>query len=372
MSSVVTTTDVLVIGGGQAGLATGRMLQKSGLSFIILEATEEPVGSWLLYYDSLTLFSPARYSSMPDLPFPGDRDAYPTKDEVTNYLRTYVRTFGLPVRTGQRVTSVRVLDADGFSVSTATGNTFNAGAVVVASGTFGAPYIPQIDGMNAYRGQLLHSCTYVRPDAFEGQRVVVVGAANSAVQIAVELTPHADVTIATREPVRYAPQRLLGRDVHFWFGILGIDATNWFSDQGTPVLDDGYYRTAIKSGKLPRRVMFRAFTGDGVTWADGTDEHVDAVIMATGYRSHIPFLSGLPILDAKGQLDQRAGAARQVPGLYFVGQPGLCNFASGTLRGVGTDAKIVADHIQRRRKGQKRAPHSRNLASRALSCCQSR
>src|SRR3546814_5932539 len=143
---------------------------------------------------------------------------------------------------GARVAAVEPTNEGGFVVGLESGEAIAASAVIAATGTFGSPFIPAIDGADRFGGAVLHSSAYRRPADFAGQRVIVVGAANSAVQIATELAALARVTLATREAIRYAPQRLLGRDVHFFFKWLGIDATNLFSDQGTPVLDDGRYR----------------------------------------------------------------------------------------------------------------------------------
>lgn len=333
-----------MIGAGQAGLAAGRALQRAGVDFLILEAGEEPGGSWPSYYDSLTLFSPVRYSSLPDLPMSGPADHYPARDEVAAYLREYARHFGLPIRTRARVDTV---ERDGKLFRIRAGiEIFLAKCVIVASGTFGAPFIPAIPNRDAYGGKVIHSAAYRSPEQYREHRVIVVGAANSAVQIAVELASVAATTLATREPIRYAPQRLLGKDIHFWFRLLGIDRTNWFSDQGTPVLDDGRYREAIRDDRPPRRAMFARFSEDGVIWSDGEQEKIDAVIFATGYRPHWPYLAELET-DAADGADKRR-ALPSIPGIFFVGQPGLTSFASATLRGVGRDAEKMAGKVRRR------------------------
>ena len=339
---------VVVIGAGQAGLAAGRMLQKEGLDFTILEAGDRASGSWRAYYDSLTLFSPTAYSALPDRAMPGDPEAYPRRDAVADYLEDYAAHFALPLRYGARVAAVDPTNEGGFVVGLESGEAIAASAVIAATGTFGSPFIPAIDGADRFGGAVLHSAAYRRPADFAGQRVIVVGAANSAGQIATELAALARVTLATREAIRYAPQRLLGRDVHFFFKWLGIDATNLFSDQGTPVLDDGRYRLAIAESRPERRPMFKAMTTKGVIWADGREEAVDAIIFATGFRPDLPFLPAAAF-SADGKLLQRGGASTAIDGLYFVGQPGLTRFASGVLRGVGHDAAAAVRRIKRRR-----------------------
>lgn len=338
--------DVVVIGAGQAGLAMGRELQQSGLDFRILESSAEIGGSWPKYYDSLTLFSPVEYSGLPGLPFPGERGRYPSRDDVTAYLSRYADVFGLPIVRQQTVTSVKVNSSAGFEVATAEGKTFGARSVVVATGTFGSPYSPSLPGQDTFEGRILHAAEYRNADSFIGQRVVVVGAANSAVQIAVELGKHTEVILATRERIRFVPQRILGKDIHFWFKTLGVDRSKRISDQGTPVLDDGRYRRAIKNGAPAAVPMFHRFTPSGVRWTDGPLREVDAVIYATGYRPHIPFLDSNVVIGANGKLRQKDGASLDFRNLYFVGQPGLRSFQSGTLRGVGVDAPVVAARLR--------------------------
>lgn len=176
--------EVIVIGGGQAGLACGWHLQRQGLDFVILDAQESPGGNWRNYYDSLTLFSPARYSGLPGMAFPGDPGRYPLRDEVVEYLEQYSDHFQLPIKQKAQVVLVE-REGTGFRVATADGQIFFSKAVVVATGAFSQPYIPEITGLQDFEGRVLHSASYARAQEFSGERVIVVGAANSAVQIGV-------------------------------------------------------------------------------------------------------------------------------------------------------------------------------------------
>lgn len=198
------TYDVLVIGAGQAGLATGWHLQRAGVRFLLLEATERASGAWRGYYDSLELFSPAAYSGLPGLPFPGLPGHYPQRDEVVAYLEAYASHVHLPIRYRQRVQEVR-RENEHFLVRTEDGTLYAARALIAASGTFGQPYTPALPGLADFKGRRLHSAEYRRPQGDEGQRVVVVGGANSGGQIACELAGVASVTLATRRPIRSRP-----------------------------------------------------------------------------------------------------------------------------------------------------------------------
>jgi putative flavoprotein involved in K+ transport len=353
---MVPTFDTIVIGGGQAGLAAGYYLRRAALSFTILEAGARPTGSWPQYYDSLTLFSPARYSSLPGLPFPGPPGHYPARDEVVAYLAAYATHFQLPVATNTRVETVERI-GDRFRIVASSGERYVARTVIAATGSFHRPYIPRLPGQAAFGGHILHSSAYRNPDPFGDRRVVVVGAGNSAVQIAVELARYADVTLATRKPLRYMNQRILGRDLHFWLWLTCIERLplgRWSPlREANPVLDTGVYRAALAAGRPDRCPMFSAFHPDGVVWADGDGETVDVVLFATGYRPNLDYLKPIGAVDSTGHARQRGGVSLVTPGLYYVGLAAQRTFASATLRGVGADAAFVVDRVRRYLRAQR-------------------
>ncbi|MFF1306546.1 flavin-containing monooxygenase [Streptomyces sp. NPDC058307] len=345
--------DVAVIGGGQAGLAAAHALHGQGLRPVVLEASERAAGSWPQYYDSLTLFSPARYSCLPGMPFPGgDPDRYPHRDEVVAYLSAYADLLAADIRTGRRVIAVRRGD-DGFEVTLEDGARMAARAVVAASGTFGHPYRPALPGLEEFTGTVLHAAQYRNPAPFAGQHVVVVGAGNSAVQIASELAGAARVTLASRAPVRFARQRILGRDLHFWLQHTGLDTAPLGRFQRTPptqlVIDDGRYCSALSAGAPERRELFTAIDGTKVVWPDGEREDVDTILLATGYRPDLPYLGGLTgALDDAGHPFHREGVSRWHPDLAFVGLEWQRSLSSNSLRGAGRDAVRVARHLAAR------------------------
>jgi putative flavoprotein involved in K+ transport len=336
--------DVVVVGGGQSGLAAARALRHHGLRPVVVEAGPEPVGSWPHYYDSLTVFSPVQYSSMPGLPFPGDPDHYPSRDEVVDYLRAYAAGLDVDMCTNVRVRSVES-DGDGFVIRTAAGDALRAAAVVSASGSFGHPYTPALPGQDVFAGRLLHVADYRSPKPFGGERVVIVGAGDSAVQVGHELAEVARVTIAARHPIVFLPQRRDGRDVHYWLAVSGFDdlPPEWLSQLlPTPlVTDTGVYRDALAAGRFDQRRMFTHFDRDGVVWADGTIERVDTVLFATGYRPSVDYLQPLGAL-RDGLPLHAGGLSTTHRGLAYVGLEFQRSFASNTLRGVYRDADHIA------------------------------
>ncbi|WP_313904715.1 NAD(P)/FAD-dependent oxidoreductase [Streptomyces sp. SLBN-118] len=170
---------------------------------MVLEVSDRAAGSWPRHHDSLTLFSPARYSS------------HPHRDEVVAYLTSYAARPDADIRTGTRVTEVRP-GATGYIRSLEGGGRLSARAVVAASGAFGRPHRPALPGLEQFPRRVLHAADYRDPATFAGQRIVVVGAGNSAVQIAAELATMAQVTLASRHQAKFARQHAFGRDLHFW------------------------------------------------------------------------------------------------------------------------------------------------------------
>jgi putative flavoprotein involved in K+ transport len=356
----MTDADIAIIGGGQSGLAAADAARRAGLAPVLLEAGPEPVGSWPHYYDSLTLFSPARYSELPGRPFGGDPDRYPTRDELTAYLRAYAAELDADIRTGQRVDQVRPY-GDGLHVRTDSGLELTADAVIAATGGFGTPHRPALRG--GFNGRVLHAAEYRDPTSYEGQRVIVVGGGNSAIQIAAELARVARVSVATRSPLKITRQRPLGRDLHWWLTRSGIDHApigRWLRGRTTPVLDDGRYRAALATGNPDARPMFARLEGDHVVWDDGRRERADAVILATGYRPDLGYLADTEALDEDGRPRHCAGVSTTVHGLGYVGLDYQRSIASATVRGVARDAQRVITRLAAQRR-RARAHRSRSI-----------
>jgi putative flavoprotein involved in K+ transport len=342
---VTTYYDALVIGGGQSGLAAAHHLRKRGLNPVILEAGDEPVGSWPHYYDSLTLFSPAKYSALPGLPSPGDPGRYPHRDDVVDYLRDYANQLDADIHTHHRVETVEHTGAT-FIARTDTGTTFTAPRVIAATGGFCSPHLPQLPGQDSFTGKMLHASTYRGHAEYVGQNVIVVGAGNSAVQIATELAETANVVLASRNPVKFVPQRPLGRDMHFWFTITGLDTAPigplLKTPPTAPVFDTGRYKAALEALKPRARPMFTTLDDKTATWPDGTTTDVDTIVLATGYTPNLQYLTGLGALTGTGQPRQKKGLSTTHPGLGYVGLEWQRSLSSASLRGVGRDARHLA------------------------------
>jgi putative flavoprotein involved in K+ transport len=335
---------VVVVGAGQSGLAAARRLRASGMATVILEASDRPAGSWPRYYDSLRAFSPAAFSSMPGMRFPGDPDRYPARDEVGDYLERYAATLDAEIQTGTRVMTI-LQDGREFVVHTADGRQLYASGVVAASGSFSNPHRPVFRGEEGFTGELSHVASYRNPTPYIDKRVIIVGAGDSAAQVANELAPVATVTLATRHPVRLIPQRLGGKDVHYWLRETGFDTlpAQWLHKiaGGSVITDSVGFRETLAQGLVDHRPMFRALDADHVVWSGGQRERVDAVILATGYRPNLDYLRQLGALDRDGAPLHAGGISTTHLGLVYLGLEFQRSYASNTLRGVSADAAAV-------------------------------
>ena len=339
---------VIVVGGGQSGLAAARTLRELRVPAVILESGDRPVGSWPNYYDSLKMFSPAAYSSMLGMTFPGAPDHYPARDEVADYLEQYAAEVNVEIQTNTRVETIQQ-DGKKFLVLTEDGRTLPASGIVAASGSFSNPYRPRFPGEDTFTGELSHVADYRSPTPYAGQRVVVVGAGDSAAQVANELARVATTSIATRHPIRFIPQRIGGHDVHYWLRETGFDTLPpaWLGmiTHGSVVTDSVGFRQTLADGRVDRRPIFVALDGEQVVWSDGEPEPVDAIILATGYLPSVHYLSELGALDEDGTPLHVGGISSTHAGLVYVGLEYQRSYASNTLRGVSEDARAVVEPL---------------------------
>jgi putative flavoprotein involved in K+ transport len=338
--------DVIVIGGGQAGLAIGWHLAQRGLRFVVLEAAKELGSSWRTRWDSLRLFSPAQYDALPGMAFPAPADTYPGKEAVADFLRDYAITFDLPIRLGQRVTSLS-RSGDAFEVRTGE-EVLRAGQVVVATGPFQVPFIPDAaDGLDASVTQI-HSTQYRNPQSLPAGPVLVVGAGNSGLQIAEELAATRHVDVSAGQNVPMLPQRLLGRDLFWWLTRLRFMRVNTATRLGRRLQARGEFVIGTNRRRLRRAgVRFRprllTARGRSAEFADGASLDVGVVVWATGYRPDYSWIS-TPGVTADGRVIHRSGVT-DVPGLYFLGLSWQYTRGSALLGFVADDAAYLADQI---------------------------
>jgi putative flavoprotein involved in K+ transport len=336
------SVEVAVVGAGQAGLALGYFLKQQGRRFAILERAAEVAPAWRERWDSLSLFTPRRYSALPGLPFPGDPDGYPSRDEVVAYLERYAQAFELPVQLGSEVTG---LD-DGFRLELAGGRALAAEQVVVATGPFQSPYVPApSERLDVFQ---THAVGYRRPDDVPAGTVLVVGGGNTGFQIAKELSATHEVVLSVGSSQKPLPQRILGRDLFWWLTKARILNTTVESRLGRKLSTRD---TLIGSSarELERRHGVRLkprlvdAEGRRVRFEDGSELEVDAVVWATGYRPDYSWID-LPVFGDDGRLRHRRGVT-DVPGLYFLGLTWQHTRGSALIGWVKQDAQFIAGRI---------------------------
>ena len=339
--------DVVVVGGGQAGLAIGYYLAQQGREFRILEAAAEPAAAWRERWDSLRLFTPARYSGLPGFPFPGDPDSYPGRDDVVDYLTDYVRRFDLPVAYGSRVRAISRSER-GYVVELED-RSYTAAQVVIATGPFQVPFVPTMADELDPAVLQLHSTQYRAPGDIPDGPILVVGGGNTGFQIAEELSGSSEVHLSIGSRQTPLPQRILGRDL-FWYlektGLIrkSTDTRVGRRLQGRDTLIGSRPRALRKRHGVRLHQRAVGASGHTIRFSDGSELEVGAVIWATGFRHDHSWIEA-PIFDGQGAVAHRRGVTGS-PGLYFLGLLWQHTRGSALIGWVGEDAEYIADQIQ--------------------------
>jgi putative flavoprotein involved in K+ transport len=338
--------EVIVVGAGQAGLAIGYFLKQQGRDFTILEAADAPAAAWRARWDSLRLFTPVRYDSLPGRAFPGDPDRYPGRDEVVAYLTDYAHAFELPIETNSPVQAVRRADG-GYRVEL-DDRAYGAEQVVIATGPFQVPRVPPIARPLAPEIVQLHSTAYRRPDQVPTGPVLVVGGGNTGFQIAEELARTHEVHLSIGSRQTPLPQRIVGRDLFDYLEALGLMRVSADSRLGQRLR---FRETLIGSSPIAARrrhgIRLRGRTADAqaseVVFADGSRLAPATVIWATGFAVDHSFVH-VPVFDDAARLMHHRGVTA-APGLYFLGLTWQHTRGSALLGWVKDDAQFVAQRI---------------------------
>lgn len=332
--------DVLVIGGGQAGLAASWRLGEAGVSHVVIDASQEVGDSWRRRYHSLTLFTPRSLSALPGLALYGDPEGYASRTEFADYLAAYADKHRLPVMSGTSVTRL-VADPSGFAAELDGGTHVHARAVIVCTGAFQQPVVPQFSRAFADDVAQLTVEDYRNPTTIGPGTVLVVGDGASGRDIAVDLVRTHKVVLATGKPRRLFPERILGQSTWTWMDRLGLLSASAGSPVGRimqatdPFPDRGRSFRALRAAGVDIRPRLHGTDGRIAIFRDGSHADVSTIIWATGYRNH------------DGWIEIDLGS----PGLFFLGRPWQRNRASGLILGASRDSgpvvKAALDHIRR-------------------------
>ncbi len=354
--------DTIVIGAGQAGLSAGYHLRRAGLRFVLLDSDDEIGASWLKRWDSLRLFTPAKYNALPGMVFPGDPYALAGKNDVASYFKEYVRRFELPVRLRVHVRSLH-REAGQFVLTTSQG-VLTARSVIVATGANQRPHVPSFTSSLAPDIVQMHSSEYRSAAQIPARRVLVVGAGNSGAQIALELAAAGREVILSGRDTGTLPRRLLGRDIYDWLwptlmrptvdSCLGRRLMNGRLFSGDPLV--GMTPRVFDVPRLSRAGRTTAAENGHPLLDDGRVLHdLAAIVWCTGFRPDFSWIE-LPLLGLDGYPVHRRGVAIDAPGLAFLGMRFQYRMGSALLGGVGEDAEHVTAAIEAHVQGQVPAP----------------
>ncbi len=362
--------DNLVVGAGPAGLAVAACLRRRGASFEVLERAAEVGSSWRTHYERLHLHTAASHSHLPYREFPDIYPTYPSRQQIVDYLADYAREFDVRPHFGATVQRASPV-GDTWRVETARGD-WTAKRLIVATGYNGHPMVPEFDGQAGFAGPIVHSKAYFSGREFAGKRVMVVGSGNSGAEIAVDLFEcGATPFICIRGPVHVNARDFMGIPAQVlslrlsklprWVADrIGVAASKMrypdlealgirrpskgpismiVEDGRIPMIDIGTI-DLIRQGALTVVPGITSFDREGAHFVDGRYVELDAVVLATGYRSGLGDWLETDALDDHGL--PRVFGAPAAPGLFFIG---FRNPPTGALRDIGQEAQALADHI---------------------------
>ena len=351
--------ETVVIGGGQAGLATGYYLSQQKRDFVILDAHNRSGDSWRKRWDSLRLFTPASLNGLPGMPFPARREHFPTKDEMADYLEAYAARFNLPIQFGVKVNKL-TREGDRYLITAGTRH-WKADHVVVATGPYTTPWVPAFAGELDPTISQLHSAAYRNPSQLRDGAVLIVGAGNSGAEIALDLGPSHHIWVAGRDT-----GHLPGTFGSFGYQVGGIIFLALAKRLTIDTLPGRWLVTkarAFPGGQPVVRVHPKDLSEVGVQRVprvvgvkggrpmleDGRVLAVPNVAWATGFQSDFRWIR-LPVFDSQGNPIHHRGVVQTEPGLYFIGLPFQSSLISSQVAGVGVDAKYITKQIMSRAK----------------------
>jgi len=343
------TYDVIVIGGGQSGLACGYYLRRTDLRYLIIDDQPKCGGAWQNAWDSLTLFSPSEHSSLPGWLMPKSENEFPVKNEVIQYLCQYEERYKLNIKRPIKVLNV-AKKGNIYTITTNKG-IIESRAIVSATGRWSKPFIPEIEGLHRFNGQQIHSAHYKTPRDFKNKKVLVVGEGNSGAQILSEISKLARVKWATNKEPSFLPDDVDGRvlfdqaTAKYYAEKKGIKWSNEKYNLGNivmlPSVKEGRNRGVLQSAGT-----ISYFNENGIVWKSGNEESFDVVIWCTGFKYATDFLRNVIDLDEKGQVKTKTTPSVDEKSIWFVGYGSWTGFASATLIGVGRSARSTIKEIQ--------------------------
>ena len=343
--------DVLVIGGGQAGLAAGYHLQKAGINFRIVNRTARVGDAWRNRYDSLVLFTPRDQSALPGLALDGDPNGFATRDEFADYLELYAATFALPITAKTAVMKLKRNPNGLFEAVLSSTQRILARSVIVATGTFEKAIIPKEARSLSNKVLQLSVETYKNPRQVPQGPVLVVGDGASGRQIAAELVGEHEVTLSCGRKRTLFPETFGGKNIWKWLdvgGFLSASRKSWLGQwmmKMEPIPSRVRTTKALKSMGIEIKPRLYAADRETVTFQDKTTAPVKTIIWARGYGRPMSWIDVPGAKDITGHLAHVDGVST-APGLFYMGRPWQRSWSSGLAMGVGGDAAFIINKLR--------------------------
>lgn len=341
--------DLIIIGAGQAGLTMGYYLKQEGYNFLLLEAGKRVGDSWRNRYDSLQLFTPRSYSSLPGMALIGEKNEFPYKDEIATYLEEYARHFQLPVQLQTEVLKIKKEEI--FELHTPT-EILQTKKVIIASGAFQQPFIPSVSANLSSHIFQIHSSQYKSPSQIPKGKVLVVGGGNSGMQIAVELAKTHEVTVSISHPLTFLPLQLFGKSIFNLLEKVGLlyaeintKRGRWFQKRKDPIFGfEG--KKLIRNGAIKLQEKVVSASRNNIMFQNGDTYSAESIIWSTGFVQNYNWIEIEQAVNEKGFPNHVKGIS-PVKGLYYIGLPWQSQRGSALICGVGKDAEYVLSEIKK-------------------------
>lgn len=342
--------DIIIVGAGQAGLTMGYYLKQEGYNFLLLEAGNRVGDSWRKRYDSLQLFTPRAYSSLPGIALIGEKNGFPYKDEIATYLEEYARHFQLPIQLQTKVLKIRK-EKEIFELHTPT-EILQSKKVIIASGGFQQPFIPPFSEHLSTHVFQIHSSQYKSLSQIPKGKVLVVGGGNSGMQIAVELAKSHEATMSISHPLTFLPLHLFGKSIFYWLEKMGLlyaeintKRGRWFQKRKDPIFGfEG--KELIRNGAIKLQEKVVSASENNIMFQNDDTYSAESVIWSTGFVQDYKWIDIEKAVNEKGFPNHVKGIS-PVKGLYYIGLPWQSQRGSALICGVGKDAAYLLSEIKK-------------------------
>ncbi|PGT17868.1 flavin-containing monooxygenase [Bacillus cereus] len=342
--------DAIIVGAGQAGLAIGYYLKQERYNFLLLDAGNRIGDSWRKRYDSLQLFTPRSYSSLPGMALIGEENGFPYKDEIANYLERYAQHFQFPVQVQTEVLKIRK-QQDIFELHTPT-EILQTKKVIIATGGFQQPFIPSFSQHLSSHIFQIHSSQYKSPLQIPKGKVLVVGGGNSGMQIAVELAKNHEVTMSISHPLTFLPLHFFRKSIFNWLEKMGLlfaeintKRGRWFQKKKDPIFGfEG--KELIRNGAIKLQEKVISASENKIMFQNGDTYSAQSIIWSTGFIQDYTWIEIEKAVNEDGFPNHTKGIS-PVRGLYYIGLPWQSQRGSALICGVGKDAAYLISEIKK-------------------------